>query len=368
MTIVDFPLGSEAGSVGRRETMPAHALPRTVVSIAVEEADWDAYVLRHPAATLDHLWKWRQIFADVFGHDCVYLAASRDATIVGVLPLVRFRSCLFGRSVVSVPFLNYGGVLADDDQAAEALLHEAEVVSRRFGARHLELRHSARHFPSLPVRQHKLALKRSLPETGDALWEGLNRKVRNQVRKAQKAGLTSASGGVELVPEFYPVFARNMRDLGTPVYSSRLFERTLTLFPDRARVFVVRQGTRALAVAIAIRFRDTIIVPWASSLREFRQLCPNMLLYWTMLENAASTGARVFDFGRSSPDAGTHSFKLQWDAEATPLHWEYVLMTGSELPDQGPSNPKFATVVQAWTYLPLWLANAVGPLIVRSIP
>ena len=364
MTTVELPSGSS-----NQDSESAHQRPSApVVSATAVEADWDAYVFGHQAATLDHLWRWRHVFSGVFGHDCVYLAARRDAKIVGVLPLVRFRSRLFGRSVVSVPFLNYGGVLADDGPTAGALLHEAEAVARGFGARHLELRHSARQFPSLPVRQHKLALRRALPATAEALWENLDRKVRNQVRKAQKAGLSSTSGGGQLVSEFYPVFARNMRDLGTPVYSSRLFEQTLALFPERARVFVVRQETRALAAAIAIRFRDTVLVPWASSLREFRQLCPNMLLYWAMLEDAVATGARIFDFGRSSPDAGTHAFKLQWGAEATPLHWEYSLLAGATLPDHAPSSPRFHAAVQLWSRLPLWLANAAGPLVVRSIP
>jgi CelD/BcsL family acetyltransferase involved in cellulose biosynthesis len=93
-----------------------------------------------------------------------------------------------------------------------------------------------------------------------------------------------------------------------------------------------------------------------------------MLLYWTMLENASQLGVKTFDFGRSTRGAGTHQFKLQWGAEATPMHWEYVLLTRATAPNQGPDNPKFAAAIAAWQRLPLWLANAVGPAIVRNIP
>ena len=251
---------------------------------------------------------------------------------------------------------------------AGALVQEARKAATTFGARHLELRHRTRAFGDLPCRQHKFGFTRTLPATSDALWVELDRKVRNQVRKAQKEGLVAASGGVGLVDEFYSVFAQNMRDLGTPVYARRLFTETLRLFPQRARVCVVRQDDRPLAAAVTVTFRDTVLVPWASSLREARHLCANTLLYWTMLEQATVSGARLFDFGRSSGGGGVNQFKLQWGAIATPLHWEYILLRRAQVPDQGPSNPRFQPAIRAWQWLPIWLANGLGPHIVRSIP
>ena len=338
------------------------------VSEDVTGREWDEFVLSYPGSSVDHLWSWRQIVQDVFKHQPAYLAARRGTDVVGVLPLIRFQSRLFGRFVVSLPFLNYGGVLASDPLVIKALVDHARELALRFGASHIELRHHERQLPELPYRQHKLALTRSLAGSPEELWSKIDRKVRNQVRKAQKDGLTTAIGGEELVDQFYDVFARNMRDLGTPVYAKRLFSETLRLFPDAAQVYTVRSGNITVASAIAIRHGDTVLVPWASSLREYRQQCPNMLLYWTMLERASTTGARVFDFGRSSPDSGTHHFKVQWGAQATPLHWEYVLLRGQMPPDQGPSNPKFGAAIRTWKRLPLWATNRFGPLLVRNIP
>ncbi len=353
--------------------MNAHGVARSsdaplLVGEAVSESDWDRYVEGHPHGTADHLWGWREVFDGVFGHEPVYLVAHRDRRMAGILPLVKFKSRLFGRFVVSVPFLNYGGVLSSDAAAARALVERAGEVTRAFGATHLELRHVDRLHHDLPHRQHKLAMTRPLPSSSDALWHGLDRKVRNQVRKAQKEGLTAAVGGVELVDPFYAVFAENMRDLGTPVYPQRLFREILHVFPDRVRIFLVRKGAVATAGAVMVTCRQTALVPWASSLRAFRQLCPNMLLYWTMLEWAATQGFSVFDFGRSTPGAGTHQFKLQWGASETPMHWEYVLVTRSTPPEQGPSNPRFSLAIEAWKRLPLCVANRLGPAIVRNIP
>jgi len=349
---------------------PAPVPVRGQVSVTedVTASAWNAYVYSHADGTVDHLFEWRDVCTSVFGHACTYLGALRDDTVVGVLPLVQFRSRLFGRFVVSLPFLNYGGLLTSDADAQSALLARAKQVTASFGGTHLELRHVERQCDDLPFRSHKLSLTRALPDSSDALWTGLDKKVRNQVRKAQKEGLTAAKGGAELLDEFYAVFSENMRDLGTPVYSRRLFAEVLRHFPTEARIFVVRFGGRPVAASVVMSWRGVALVPWASSLKRYRHLCPNMLLYWSMMESAVASGARRFDFGRSSPGSGTHAFKVQWGATERPLHWEYALLSREVPPDQGPTNTRFDLLINVWQRLPLAMANAIGPHIVRNIP
>jgi FemAB-related protein (PEP-CTERM system-associated) len=334
----------------------------------VSEAEWDGFVHSHPAGTVEQLWGWQSIFRDVFRQDPVYLAARRRQAIVGVLPLVRHRSLLFGRSVVSLPYANYAGLVTSDADAARALAAEARRIATVFGASHVELRNVARHLPHEPCRTHKVGARLSLPASAEALWSSLDRKVRNQVRKAQKEGLSVEHGGEELVEAFYPVFARNMRDLGTPVFPKALFGSVFHRFGALGRVIVVRSGATPVAAAVSLTWRGTALVPWASSLRSHRHLSPNMLLYWSMLERAAASGCHTFDFGRSTRDGSTHQFKRQWGTSDVPLHWEYALLTRERAADQGSSSPRFALAVDLWRRLPLPLANRLGPAIIRHIP
>ena len=76
----------------------------------------------------------------------------------------------------------------------------------------------------------------ALPAHADALWSGLGTKVRNQVRKGQKSGAQVVWGGEELLSEFYAVFSRNMRDLGTPVYGRGALPGRAAPVPGRRRV------------------------------------------------------------------------------------------------------------------------------------
>jgi len=347
----------------------AFAAPSAIeLTTTPSELEWDRFVSAHPDASGYHAWKWRGVFEEAFGHETIYLAAREAAEIVGILPLVVFRSRLFGRFAVSLPFVNYGGVCARDGDVAQALVDRAREIAAARRLSHVELRHTAREFPDLPAREHKVGMYLALERDPARAFELIDRKARNQVRKAEKSGLTARSGGLELLDAFYRVFAQNMRDLGTPVYSIRFFERVLSTFPDRSRVFLVNHGEVTVAGGIVLSHRDTLEVPWASSLREYRTQCPNNLLYWRIIEHAIAAGFRTLDFGRSTPNEGTFQFKQQWGAQPGPLYWEYVLRDGAALPDLSPANPRYRSAIRIWTRLPLAITNRIGPHIVRSIP
>jgi FemAB-related protein (PEP-CTERM system-associated) len=335
------------------------------VATAADRAAWDAFVTAEAAATGYHEWAWRDVFERSFGHEHLYLIARRGDRIDGVLPLVQINSRLFGRTMTSLPFVNYGGVLARSKAGACALRDRAAELARERGCRHVELRHFGRQFSDLPFRQHKVTMR--LP-VQPGMWDRIDRKVRNQIRKAEKSQLTIARGGVELLDEFYAVFRRNMRDLGTPVYSRQLFAEVLGAFPARARLLVVRLNSAPVAAGLSYRTGRLVEVPWASSIRDYNSLCPNHLLYWNVIESAVAEGCDLMDFGRSTPGEGTYKFKEQWGAEPVALHWEYCLVEGTELPDQSPKNPKFRMAIEAWKRLPLPIANLLGPSIVKRIP
>jgi FemAB-related protein (PEP-CTERM system-associated) len=342
--------------------------PFIAIENAADPAEWDAFVLSHADASGYHLWRWRHVFEDAFAHHTEYLAAREGGSICGILPLVQFDSRVFGRFMVSLPFVNYGGIVAAHPRASARLAAHASDIARMRGLKHVELRHRSRLCAELPAKTHKVGMLLELAATEAGAWATLDRKVRNQIKKAEKSGLVSEHGGLELLPDFYRVFAHNMRDLGTPVYSRRFFAAVLERFPDATRVHVVRRGATAVAAAISYAFRGSIEVPWASSLRAYRAMCPNNLLYWSAMQYAIANGFTVLDFGRSTIDEGTFHFKRQWGAEPSPLFWEYALTRRSTLPDQSPANPQFRTAIAMWKHLPVGIATWLGPHIVRSIP
>ncbi len=339
-----------------------------VTSFQGSAETWDAYVSAHPEATKYHLYAWRSVIERSFGHRGVYLVARRDGVIRGVLPLVYMRSLVFGKFLTSLPFLNYGGILADGGEEQEALLSSGINEARRRDARHVELRYLGRRHHEIPTKTHKVTMILPLEETSEKQWKSFEAKLRNQVRKAEKMRLTVREGDLDRLDDFYTVFARNMRDLGTPVYGRIFFSNILNAFPDSTRIFTVHSDGRAVAGGFASWWRNKLEVPWASSLREYNASCPNNLLYWAIIQFAIKRGFKEFDFGRSTPGEGTYRFKEQWGAKPVPLYWQYWLRPDVVLPDQGPRNAMFQSAISLWRRLPIAVTKILGPAIIRNIP
>lgn len=330
---------------------------------------WDAYVNSNSAASNYHRYCWREVIEKSFGHPCHYLAAlDNSGGVVGILPLVFMQSRLFGRFLVSLPFFNYGGLLCNNREIGDALLAEAGVLRKELGAEHVELRHTDPWPGDLPTKRHKVCMALELAANAEIQWQGFNAKLRNQIRKAEKSGLSTMVGGQELLADFYKVFVRNMRDLGTPVYSQNFFNSVLEVFPDHTRIITVYLEGNPLAAGLITWFHDTVEIPWASSIRDYNSLCPNNLLYWTALQFALDKGFKRFDFGRSTPGEGTYKFKQQWGAKPLPLLWQYLLPEGNCLPELNTKNPKFEMAIRIWQKLPLPVTRILGPHLVKNIP
>jgi FemAB-related protein (PEP-CTERM system-associated) len=302
-------------------------------------------------------------------HSPYWLEAVEEGRTRGFLPLAYIRGMLFGRFLVSLPYLNYGGVLADNEAIAGRLIDHAVRLADQLGVRYLELRHAhaAAHPALAHVRTDKVNMRLDLPGTPEKLLAQLDGKVRNQVRKGEKNGLSVSWGGGELLPSFYGVFSHNMRDLGTPVYGKRLFRAILNQFPQRAEICVVRAGDQPVAAAFVLHGWGVSEVPSASSLRRYNHTCANMLMYWHLLRRAIERGQDVFDFGRSSKDSNTHRFKKQWGAAPAPADWQYHIRAGN-LDDMRNDNPRFQHLIRMWQFLPVRLTRWLGPAIVRGIP
>jgi FemAB-related protein (PEP-CTERM system-associated) len=335
---------------------------------ALDLLAWDRYVSQHAEATAFHLAGWPQVVADCFGHRTFGLTAWQGSALTGVLPLVLMSSRVFGRFLVSLPFFDYGGVLADDAETERALVARAVTLAREVGAAHLELRHVRGRDLGLQSRTHRVSMRLDLPEDPEALWQGFKGKLRSQIRRPGKEGCVARIGGAEDLDNFYRVFAVNMRDLGTPVYPKAFFSQILSIMPDRTRLCVVERGGEPVAAAFLVSFRRQLAVQWASALRRHNALSPNMLLYWTVLEHACRSGHEQFDFGRSTPGSGTYRFKEQWGARPLPLSWDYWLPDGRPLPDLNYANPRYAAAIRLWQRLPVAVANVLGPRIIKHVP
>ena len=325
---------------------------------------WDAFVRQSPGWTAFHLASWRRVMERVFPHTCHSLEVRREGRLEGVLPLVAVESRLFGRYLVSMPFVNYGGPLGSPE-AVRALARTAAELAGARGSDLLELRSRDELPLDLDVSTRKITVVLDLPGDPDTLWDDLKSKVRSQVRRPRKEGYEVRFGSDQVAP-FWAVFSRHMRDLGTPAQPEALFRAIADEMGDDAWFACVYDGHVPVAGGCGLSWGDEVEMTWASSLREYGRTAPNMLLYWAFMERAIERGLRTFNFGRCTPGGGTHRFKSQWGGRDEPLHWYQVSQGRDATPS--PDEGRFSWGPRVWSRLPLPVANRLGPPLVRYIP
>jgi serine/alanine adding enzyme len=334
-----------------------------ITTLGSDHARWDDFARAAAAATYCHLAGWKTVIERVFGHECVFLQAlDDDGTLLGLLPLVRVQSRLFGRFLVSMPFLNAGGPIGERDVIVRLVDH-ALALAQCDAAALLELRCRWALPLDLRVSHRKVTTILELPPDPALLWNRFSSKLRAQIRRPRRDGITVRFGREQARP-FFQVFARNMRDLGTPTQSLRLFDTVADTFAECWFGCAYDRDT-PVAGACGFRWRDEVEVTWASALTAYKPIGVNMLLYWALMERAIGDGVRRFNFGRSTPGSGPHRFKLQWGARDEVLWW---YSDGRLTKTPSPDDRRFAWGPRVWRHLPVPIANRIGPRIARFIP
>lgn len=328
--------------------------------------DWENFVLGAAAATIAHDLRWKAVVEETYGHRSFYLMAYRERQVVGVLPLFLIKSLLFGRSLVTSPFLTFGGLLAADDDASAALVGYAKKIADQQKVKYTEIRndHATPHLEHTKLSYFTLLLDLSIGE--EKLLKALHSTARRNVKKAQQSGLEVVEG-VENLGEFVKINFKNMRRLGTPAHGAAFFKNIVKHFPDSI-LLMARHQQKWVGGMLLVSFKKTIHMPWVAALEEYFEMRPNNLLYWEAIARAARRGFQFFDFGRSKEDQGTFRFKSQHGAQPVQLYYQYYLSGANEMPNIDPDASTFKMLVAIWQKLPLPVVNFLGPRLIGKIP
>jgi len=353
-----------------------------------EDADkiqWDNYVSGQKDSVAYHLFAWKQAIENAYGFGCPYFMAIRENRICGILPTANIHIPFSNGSLVSLPYCDVGGILADSLEIAYALLNYARQYAKKYKIQKIEIRHTPElltltdlavsncpennytDMSANPTFSGKVRMVLELPGNSEILLKSFKSKLRSQVKKPSRDGLIASMGGMELLDVFYPILAENMKTLGSPIHTKNWFRNIMRYYGEKAKCFIVSMPDKTPAAGgIMLLHKKVVSIPWASSLQHLNRYNPNMFLYWSFLEFAADTGYHYFDFGRSTPGEGTYKFKAQWGARPQPLWWE-KWNTGNNsqkiVNSRSNSNPKIRSreiAEKLIQKLPLFLATFIG--------
>jgi FemAB-related protein (PEP-CTERM system-associated) len=342
-----------------------------ILALGSDTSAWDRYVRDHANATFFHQAAWRTVIERAFDHRTHFLVAEQDGAVAGVLPLAQVRTRLFGHTLISLPFCVYGGPLAEDAATAAALADHAAGLGRKLGASATELR-----FLDDPGTAYAAAewqrrdslyvtFRRPISADDEANLKAIPRKQRAMVRKGIDRRLTSTVS--RDVDGLHRIYAESVRNLGTPVFARRYFRILAEAFGDAMDVVTVSHEGQDVAAVMNFYWRDEVLPYYGGGTAAARPLAANDFLYWSVMRHAAARGSRRFDFGRSKTDTGSYAFKKNWGFQPTPLTYLFNVAPGGRIPENNPLNPKYRLMIAAWKKVPLPVANAIGPFLVRGV-
>lgn len=329
---------------------------------------WDRFVEAMPEGTFFHRAGWATAIEKGMNHRTHFVFAERDGAITGVLPLARVKTLLFGDSLISSPFCVYGGPLAADPESAAALTDHAVELLRQTGASSLEYRHMRQPAEAegwVPGPDIYVTFRKPIEADHEKNMKAIPRKQRAVVRKAISNALTSTAD--RNVAVLHGIYAESVRNLGTPVFSRKWFQTLMDVFGDAADIVTIQDGDTPIASVMNFYFRDEVLPYYGGGTTAARVRAGNDFLYWETMRRAADRGYRLFDFGRSKVGTGSFSFKHNWGFPDEKLHYSFRLKPGESVPDHNPLNPKYRLMIATWKKLPLPIANAIGPFVVRGV-
>lgn len=331
-------------------------------------ADWPDFVMNNNYALPSHNPAWSEVIEQSFGHQSL-LVCARDlqGKLLGGIPVTVFSSPLFGKFAVSMPYLNYGGIVCEYFDICLAIIDKLRELRAELGLQHIEIRSIHPNLGENPSTK-KASMILELPGSDEELDKMLGSKVRAQYKKADEFSPECKVGKMELLEDFYRVFARNMRDLGTPVYGKEWFANILQHAGLDASILIIYVKQKPVSCAFLVNHGRLMEIPWASTIKSANRYNANMWMYRQILSFAINQGCQYFDFGRSTLDAGTFKFKKQWGAEPCQNYWYCLLPENAAKPELNPDNPKLKLFILLWKFMPVWLTKIIGPTIIKGIP
>jgi FemAB-related protein (PEP-CTERM system-associated) len=333
--------------------------------LAADGEAWDRFVESASDGTFFHLSGWRRVIEDVCGHRTHYLYAKRGSAITGVLPLAEIKSRLFGHSLISTPFCVYGGAIAATAADRAALEKRACELAERLGVDYLELKNLQRSSGTWAGKELYVTFRKRISTNDDENMKAIPRKQRAMVRKGIEAQL-QAKVGTD-IDTFYAMYSESVRNLGTPVLGKRFFAALVGEFGSRADVLTVSHADVPVSSVLSFYFRDEVLPYYGGGTAAARDLKANDFMYWALMQHSVTRGATLFDFGRSKIGTGSFSFKKNWGFEPQPLEYQYHLVRATSVPNVSPTNPKYRALIATWKRLPVWVTQAVGPVIAKHL-
>jgi hypothetical protein len=290
----------------------------------LEDSRWPELLESHPRASIFHTVEWLNALRLTYGYEPRVLTTSPPGLpLRNGIVLCRVDSWLTGRRLVSVPSSDHCEPLVRDSADRCAVLSGIEKDLRRERLKYVDF-HSDVEFPTSLFRStnaycfHELDLR---PELANLLKNCHKNSIQRKIRRAGREGLSYERGrSLPLLKVFLQLYALTRRRHRLPPQPEIWFRSLIACFGPNLTIRVACKDRLPVAATLTIRYKDSLVYKYGCSDARHHNLGGTPLLFWKMIEEGKSEGAKTLDLGRSDlQNTGLITFKDRLGAAKSTL-------------------------------------------------
>lgn len=329
---------------------------------------WQNFAATH--ASIFHSLEFRNILITSFGYDCLYhVILDEQKKICALLPLVSARNLSMKKVGVSLPFINYLDICATTKEAFNFATTSLEEIKKVYELDYLELRLKETSFlqEQCLVNLNNFSFLLPLDKNEEEVLKLSTSSNRNHVRKVYRKNYFTVSFDKNNLPEFYKVYVRRMKELGSPAPDIIFFEKFFTELKENVFLLTVLDNETQQVVGgmlLVKSMHDKILYyPYGANLIEYNNKYLNNFMYWEAVKLGISLELELLDLGRSPLNSGTYKYKEQWGAK--PVQLSYFLLGGAG--HAPPNKDDLNFLVELWKKIPAVITDFVGKKIIKYV-
>jgi len=320
--------------------------------------DWNLFVQGQAQVSFYHHYQWIEVMKGALDYKPKLFVALEDQKLVAVLPTYLKKGIVGGSRLITLPFGEAG--LLGREKAKEKVINKLVKMARdRDYSLEIYSNQELNRMPSGLIQKDVYAYY-LLPTTQAyrvVFQVRFHKKTRNMVRKAEKAGIKVSLGGKSDLKEFYSLYLKTMRKLGSLPYPFQVFVQTWKSFSREIKLLKAEIRGKTIGFLWVFRGYQSLWV-WANATEEkYLPLGVNYALYSQTIKLACKNKQiKQINFGGSEPDSPQEFFKLRWGTKRKPV---FLISNNSITDSKRGLQERLKPVIKN---LPIFLVRIMGEL------
>lgn len=288
----------------------------------------DKFVYNHPHGNFFQSVNAFLFFQSVDNYEPILIVASEDEGIVGSLLAVVIKEGKGLKTLFSRRAIVWGGPLVKDDdpEILFKILEKFNEISKQ-NAIYSQFRnfYDMKKFLNAFIEQgwvfeEHLNIIVDLSKSEDDLWNEMDSKGRNKIRRAENEGtcFKVLENRIEL-DVTYDILKEIYNRTKLPFPQKNFFEKAYDILaPDNFNIFLALNRDKIIGTMYVLCFKDILYDWYAGSYEPFYKKYPNDLIPWKVFLWGRENGFKKFDFGGAGKPGipyGVRDYKKKFGGE-----------------------------------------------------